>query len=385
MTRCLQLLALLALVIQACGPTSTPAPAQPAQPAQPASGSGAAPAQPASGPSSAAPAAGGSREQTLSEAAKKEGKFVWWYTSPAEEFQKFQAEFTKRYPGIDFEYTDANVGVHQEKFMLELQAKKVSVDGISVQDFKSIREANAAADLSDIVKDTGISEKLVTQDKLGIYMTHTVDGIAYNKTIVPDSDAPKTWDDLLDPKYRGKMAIEDRLTAFIRWTDVPEYQGQRPGLWPEEKVVDFLTKLKAVNNPRLMSSNTTMASSLAAGEIGIIAGVHMQSFRRLQDRGAPVEWAKIDSNIVDSSVHFIPKDAPHPNAARLFMWWSTSRDGQKIWDDIRGQGDPTPGSGTTQSAYLEKHGVKPFFSGAENEAHFNRLQKKYREAIGAPS
>ena len=54
-----------------------------------------------------------------------------------------------------------------------------------------------------------------------------------------------------------------------------------------------------------------------------------------------MEWAKIDTNIVDSSTHFIPKDAPHPNAARLFLWWSLSKDGQKIWDDIRGQGDPT--------------------------------------------
>jgi iron(III) transport system substrate-binding protein len=392
--RSLQLLAVLALVIQACAPASTPAPAQPAAgssaaPAQPAGGQSAAPAQPASGQSAApaqqaaASAAGQSLEQKLYEEAKKEGKFVWWYTSPAEEFQKFQTAFTTRYPGIVIEYTDANVGVHQEKFMLELQAKKVSVDGMSVQDFKSIREANAAADLSEIINDTGFKQG--TADKLGAYMTHTVDGIAYNKTIIPESDAPKSWDDLLDPKYKGKMAIEDRLTAFIRWTDVPEYQGQRPGLWSEEKVVNFLSKLREVNNPRLMSSNTTMASSLAAGEIGIIAGVHMQSFRRLQDRGAPVEWAKIDSNIVDSSVHFVPKDAPHPNAARLFLWWSMSAEGQKIWDDIRGQGDPTPGSGTTQAAYLEKHGVTPFFSGAENEMHFNRLQKKYRDAIGAPS
>ena len=378
MTRSLQLLTILAIVIQACAPASTPAPAQPA------GGSSAAPAPPAVGSGASAPAAGQSMEATLYEAAKKEGKFVWWYTSPAEEFQKFQTEFTTRYPGITFEYTDANVGVHQEKFMLELQAKKVSVDSLSVQDFKSIREANAAADLSDIIKDTGISNDLVTADHLGAYMTHTVDGIAYNKNIIPESDAPKTWDDLLDPKYKGKMAIEDRLTSFIRFTDVPEYQGSRPGLWNEDKTAEFLTKLKA-NSPRLMSSNTTMASSLAAGEIGLIAGVHMQSFRRLQDRGAPVEWAKIDTNIVDSSTHFIPKDAPHPNAARLFLWWSLSKDGQKIWDDIRGQGDPTPGSGTSQSAYLERHGVKPLFSGFENEQHFNRLQKKYRDAIGAPS
>jgi ABC-type Fe3+ transport system substrate-binding protein len=174
------------------------------------------------------------------------------------------------------------------------------------------------------------------------------------------------------------------LTAFIRFTDIPEYQGSRPGLWSEDKTVTFLAKLKE-NNPRLMSSNTTMASSLAAGEIGIIAGVHMQSFRRLQDRGAPVEWAKIDTNIVDSSTHFLPKDAPHPNAAKLFLWWSLSKEGQKTWDEIRGQGDPTPGSGTTQAAYLEKHGPKPLFAGFENEAHFNRLQKKYRDAIGAPS
>jgi iron(III) transport system substrate-binding protein len=381
-TRCLQLLALLALVIQACAPASTPAPAQPAQPAQPASGSSAAPAQPASASGAAAPASGGSMEQTLYEAAKKEGKFVWWYTSPAEEFQKFQEAFTKRYPGIAIEYVDANVGVHQEKFMLELQAKKVSVDSLSVDDFLSVRDAGAAADLSDIINDTGF--KLAIPDHTGVYLTHTVDGVAYNKNLVPDSDAPRSWDDLLDPKYKGKLAVEDRLTAFIKWTDLPEYQGSRPGLWPEDKVAEYLTKLKA-NQPRLMSSNTTMASSLAAGEIGIIVGVHMQSFRRLQDKGAPVDWTSVGNNIVDSSIHFIPKDAPHPNAARLFMWWTLSKDGQKVWDDIRGQGDPTPGSGTSQAAYLAKYNDIPIFDGFEKLTHFNRLQKKYRDAIGAPS
>lgn len=364
MSRLLPLLTVLAFVLAACSqPSSSPSASQ----GQPAASS-----------------AGQSLEQRLYEGAKKEGKFVWWYTSPAEEFQKFVTAFTTAYPGIQFEYTDANVGVHQERFMLELQAKKVSVDSLSVQDFLTIRSAGAAADLTELIEDTRFSPSLATQDKIGVYLTHTVDGIAYNKNVVPEADAPKTWDDLLDPKYKGKIAIEDRTTAFIRFTDVPEYQGSRPGLWSEDKVVDYLGKLKQ-QSPRFMNSNTTMAASLAAGEIGIIAGVHMQSFRRLQDRGAPVEWARIDTNIVDSSTHFIPKDAPHPNAARLFIWWSLSKDGQKAWDDIRGQGDPTPGAGTTQAAYLEKHGVKPVFSGFENEMHFNRLQKKYRDVLGIPS
>ncbi|MFN0073563.1 MAG: ABC transporter substrate-binding protein [Chloroflexota bacterium] len=298
MSRCLHLVAMLSVLISACAPAAPTSPA----------------------PSTVAPpaASGQSLEQRLYEGAKKEGKFVWWYTSPAEEFQKFQTAFTTRYPGVAFEYTDANVGVHQEKFMLELQAKKVSVDSLSVQDFLSIRAAGAAADLSEIIDDTKFAPTMGTPDRLGVYLTHTVDGIAYNRNLIPEADAPKSWEDLLDPKYKGKLAIEDRLTAFIRFTDVPEYQGARPGLWNEDKTAEFLTKLKT-QSPRLMSSNTTMASSLAAGEVGIIAGVHMQSFRRLQDRGAPVEWAKIDTNIVDSSTHFIPRDAPHPNAARLFL------------------------------------------------------------------
>lgn len=329
-------------------------------------------------------AAGQTLEQRLYEGAKKEGKFVWWYTSPAEEADKFIKAFQAKYPEIQIEYDDATAGAHLERYLLEIQAKKVSVDGVNVDFYPPVRKVDGAADLTELLDEAKVSANATTPDKKVLYMTHTVDGVGYNKNLLPAADVPKTWDDLLDPKYKGKLTVESRLTAFIKWTDVPEYEGQRPGMWSEQKVVDYLTRLKA-QSPRVMDSNTSMATVLAAGEVPIIIGVHMQSFRRPQDKGAPIEWAPLDSNIVDSSTHFIAKDAPHPNAARLFYLWSLSPEGQKVWDDVRGQGDPTPGSGTTQAKYLYDRNIKPFFTTDAYQEHADDLAKKYRNALGLPS
>jgi iron(III) transport system substrate-binding protein len=225
---------------------------------------------------------------------------------------------------------------------------------------------------------------LITADKKALQITFTVDGIGYNTNLVKPEDVPRTWKDILDPKWKGNFVIEQRLSTFTNFTDIPDYKGSRPGLWSEDEMSDFLAKVKT-QNPRIMNSHVNASNTLAAGEFALIFGVHLNSFRRPQVAGAPIEWAPIDTNIVDSSVNILAKDAPHPNAGRLFYRWSLSPEGMKVWDDIRQQGDPTPGSGSSVAQYLEQRNVKPVFAGFEIQNHVGRLQKKYRDILGIPS
>ncbi|HEX3245951.1 MAG TPA: extracellular solute-binding protein [Chloroflexota bacterium] len=328
--------------------------------------------------------AGQTLEQRLYEGAKKEGKLVWWFGSPAAEANEFIKAFQAHYPEIQFDYDVGDAGNILQKFMLEVQAKKVSVDIMNVDQYAPVRALDAAADLSDIATEMNLAPHLITADKKALQITFTVDGIGYNTNLVKPADIPRTWTDILDPKWKGSFTIEQRLATFTNFTDIPEYNGTRPGLWSEEKMADFLARVKA-QNPRIVNSHVNASNQLAAGETPLIFGVHLNSFRRPQAAGAPIDWAPLDTNIVDSTVNILAKDAPHPNAGRLFYLWSLSPEGMKVWDDIRQQGDPTPGSGSSVAKYLEERGIKPVFAGFEIQNNVVRLQKKYRDVLGIPS
>jgi ABC-type Fe3+ transport system substrate-binding protein len=322
-------------------------------------------------------------EQRLYEAAKQEGKMVWWYTSPADEAATFIKAFTAKYPGITVDYTDLPLDQHTQKFQLEAQAKKVSADVVAVQGFGALRDAGILGDLSEVMAASGAPDEVAPPDKTGVAFTFSPNGVGYNTNLVSAADAPKSWDDLLNPKWKGQIAVDSRLQAFVQLTDIPAYGGKRQGFWSEQQVVDYLTKLKA-QNPQVVNSNTTMVTQVAAGELSFAVGVHLVSFRRVQQKGAPIEWASIGFNPLDTPLTVVPKDAPHPNAGRLFMLWSLSAEGKKVWDDVRGEGDPSPGAGTSQSMYLEQRHIMPLYAGFEYEDEIPRLTKKYREALGIP-
>ena len=342
------------------------------------------PAAPPAAKSDAPAELGQTLEQRLYEGAKREGKLVWRFGSPIPEAQEFIKAFQARYPEIQVEYDVGDAGKILEQFMLEVQSKKVAVDIMNVDQYAPVRDLDAVADLSDIASDANLPPHLITADKKALQITFTADGIGYNTNLVKPQDVPRTWKDILDPKWKGNFTIEQRLSTFTNFTDIPEYKGARPGLWSEDEMSDFLARVKT-QNPRIMNSHVAASNQLAAGETALIFGVHLNSFRRPQVAGAPIEWAPLDTNIVDSSVNILAKDAPHPNAGKLFYRWSLSPEGMKVWDDIRQQGDPPPGSGSSVAQYLEERGVQPVFAGFEIQNHVARLQKKYRNILGIPS
>jgi ABC-type Fe3+ transport system substrate-binding protein len=165
---------------------------------------------------------------------------------------------------------------------------------------------------------------------------------------------------------------------------VPEYEGRYPGLWSEDWVVDFLTKLRA-QNPRFEKGVTGTMTLMAAGEFPMAVGMYLHRVLIMKEKGAPVEFAPLDKVIISGvSPYIIPKDAPHPNAARLFLRWMMGPEGAKLIEQVRHKGNPMPGSGTTASKYLEELGSTPVIGGMEIMDHFKRLQKKYLEAMGVP-
>jgi iron(III) transport system substrate-binding protein len=144
--------------------------------------------------------------------------------------------------------------------------------------------------------------------------------LAYNTKLVAAADVPKTYENLLDPKWAGKVGIE---TADVAWfAAVAKAMG-------EDKGVAFFRKFAAAR-PSLRSGHTLMAELVAAGDMAMAVDAHVQGIARLKDKGAPIEWKALQPAFGQPSSVGVARRAPHPNAAQLFADFVLSREGQEI-------------------------------------------------------
>lgn len=171
--------------------------------------------------------------------------------------------------------------------------------------------------------------ELVDKDGLwtsifALYLTTT-----YNTDLVKESEAPRKFEDLLDPKWKGKMVWTDNRTisgpaGFI--ANIKKTMG-------EEKGQDFLKKLAQQNVTGLPSNQRVVLDQVIAGQysIGLMTYNHHVVISRL--KGAPIKWSKMEPLVANLGVVGMAKLAPHPNAARLFLEYMFSEEGQKIVRD----------------------------------------------------
>ena len=142
---------------------------------------------------------------------------------------------------------------------------------------------------------------------------------AYNTKLLKREDLPKSWEDLGDPKWKGKMMVPS-------YADVWAYLSKELG---EEKVTQIVQKI-AANNPTY-GTYGQIETRLGAGEYPLTAYFHSSGVSQLKSKGAPVEFINVAPIMVSSDLNAVVKGAPHPNAAILFAAFSVTPEGQEIW------------------------------------------------------
>lgn len=154
-----------------------------------------------------------------------------------------------------------------------------------------------------------------------LYLTTT-----YNTDLVKDAEAPKTFEDLLDPKWKGKMVWTDTRTisgpaGFI--ANVKKTMG-------EEKGQEYLKKLAQQKITGLPSNQRVVLDQVIAGQysIGLMTYNHHVVISRLKN--APIKWVKMEPLVANLGVVGLAKNAPHPNAAKLFLEYIFSEEGQSV-------------------------------------------------------
>jgi iron(III) transport system substrate-binding protein len=144
--------------------------------------------------------------------------------------------------------------------------------------------------------------------------------VGYNSRLVPKHAVPKSYQDLLHPQWKGKMMIEGTKADWF--AGVLQIMGQERGL-------TYMRDL-AKQQPSPREGHELLAQLVAAGEGLMDVNIPIASVERMKERGAPIDWSAVGAAPAIMVGAGIAAQAAHPNAAKLFMEFILSRDGQRL-------------------------------------------------------
>src|SRR5258708_1581728 len=144
--------------------------------------------------------------------------------------------------------------------------------------------------------------------------------IGYNTNLVRPADAPRAWTDLLQPRWKGQLAIDDNEVEWF--ASMLDYLGH-------DKGTAYMRAL-AAQDPQFRRGHTLLSKLLLAGDFPL-AIVHAAEMDEARKSGAPVDWVRtLDPIVTSPSVIAVSAHAPHPRQARLFVDFVLSEEGQGI-------------------------------------------------------
>lgn len=355
-------------------PAAAPQPAPAAAPAKPAAPS-AAPAAPAS-----KPAANAEPDAALVEAAKKEGKLVWYTSLELTQAKSLADTFEKQY-GIAIELVRSGSERVFSQFMKEQGSNVKKADVIHTSDasnFLTMRTSGFIAPYRPKGVDAfapALRQATIDPDGYWLALRLSPWVIVYNTTKVREGDAPKGWKDLLDPKWKGRavLAHPAAIGSVVVWM-----QALLPLLG-----ADYLPKL-AKNEPLIVQSGIDVAAKTIAGERDVGAGtLHYNAFVPAQ-KGNPIKSVFTSEGVLlIVSPQALVKDAPHPNAAKLFLEFSLSREAQQFLVSTAGLHSPR-GDVTLPDGQVDLTTVKTIIADpAAVERAREALQKQFKDVFGS--
>lgn len=266
----------------------------------------------------------------LYNAAKKEGRVIIWGPTDAIVYQRMQEALDKQYPGIKIESFESIPEPLVQRIIAESQAgKPAAVDVIQSGSLRALRpliDRDMLAPFPGWEKTFGLDAVYANQRLVGGY--NLTLPIAYNTKTVSALDAPKTWEDLADPKWKGrKIIMEARLVPFAML-------GTE---WGKAKAIELTKKILSQQQPLIVQGGTTVANALAGGQVSLAVGTYAFTIEGLKKQGAAVDWVPVAPLPVLTSGEGVLKTAAHPNAGRFFAGWMGTPEGQKIRYASRGQ------------------------------------------------
>lgn len=266
-------------------------------------------------------------DQALIDAAKKEGRATWYTTQIIDQFARPAAEAFERKYGIKVEYVRANSNEVALRMTNEARAGKVMADvvdgtsiilGLKTQNLllKWLPESSMRLD-----------PRFVDPDGYWAATNQYVLSPGHNTDQVRKGAEPQTFEDLLNPKWKGKIAWGSSVSA----SGAAGFVGLALAHMGEEKGMAYLRKLAEQNITGVRVSARQLLDQVIAGEYAICLQIFNYHATISAAQGAPVAWIPMQPVMSYVSVVSVTRGGPNPNAGKLLMDFLVSEEGQQLY------------------------------------------------------
>lgn len=276
--------------------------------------------------------------------ALKEGGTLNFYGTLAQiNAAKILPVFEKRFPGIKINHVDATADKLAARAITEARGGRVLADifQMSLENILQLIDQKLVLDKqapeAAVYPDTLRGSNWVAADL--IFITY-----AWNTNLVKKSEEPKSFEDLADPKWKGKIIGEARDVEVLMGLAGYKYKN-------DEKAIALIRRI-AANNVEFHRGHSQLAELLVAGQAATCFTCYAHHYPPRIKKGAPVGFM-LNEGIATINATALAKDSPHPNTAWLFARWSASEEGQKVYSE-GGRTPPHPKVEPTEKIKPEK-------------------------------
>jgi len=309
------------------------------------------------------------RVAKLIEGAKKEGKLVFYTAMSISEAVPILKKFEQKYPFIKTDLFRGRGETQVTRIIAEAKAGKTVADAVQLGGFQV-----------HLIKREGALMKYVSPESRFFpsgfkdpdgYWTDTfmnTNVMAYNTKLVLPKDAPKSYDDLLDPQWKGKLGMD--YQEYEWFSVILKLKGEGKGL-------DFMKKL-AKQNINFRNGRTLVATLVVAGESRAAISVYTDRAEMFKKAGAPLEWVPVEPVVAKLHPLAITAQAPHPNSAKLFVDYLLSKEGQTTFRTLGNH----PSRPDVEPSITRLKGIKLLPSDPREAENYTNVVTLYKSVFG---
>ena len=249
------------------------------------------------------------RMDKLVAAAKKEGTLTWYTSFAEKDIPPVVEPFEKKY-GIKVKTWRASTEKVLQRTLTEAAARRYDVDLIhmSAPEMEALHREKVLQPVTSPAFGQLLPGALPAhREWVSTLLTVWVQ--AYNTNAVKKTDLPKSYRDLLDPRFKGKLGIEVEDQEWF--STVALSMG-------EEQGIQFFKDLVAKNGISVRKGHTLLTNLVVSGEVPLALTVYNYMAEGAKKKGAPVDWIALDPAVARANGQGIARNAPHPNAAGLW-------------------------------------------------------------------
>lgn len=266
---------------------------------------------------------GADRQALLEAGAKREGSVMVYMTGT--QIQPLLDAYRKKYPYVKVESSRlGSVETSQKALeeyasgMYQVDVFELAIEGLFVPRQQGMLQPFTSPEMAAYEKEA------IEPEKRWVSVREGYIGVGYNTDKISKEQSPKTYDDMLDPKWKGRMALSGSISTAANWL----------GVIYLDKGEDYLRKLAAQNSRIYQVTARAISNLMITGEVELAPMTYASHVIASKADGAHLEWNAPGPVYVLDTVAALASKSPHPNAAMLLIDFLASKEGQLLYRSI---------------------------------------------------